>query len=130
MPYQDTQFTATFQFLNAIPNAPVGASPGPPIDLTNATFVAAIATTNPDGSPGTVLLQLSTNGGLMGLTVVNAQQGLLQMTITKAQTKTLPLGTLVFDVMRTDQIDPVSGLAEPQRYTGGFLYVKKPVTVL
>jgi hypothetical protein len=129
MPYQDTQFTATFQFLAAVPNAPVGSAPGLPIDLTTATFVASVANTNSDGSPGTVLLTLSTNPS-GGLSSPNPQQGLLQMIITKAQTKALPLGTLVFDVMRTDLIDPVSGSPEPQRYTGGYLYVKQPVTVL
>jgi len=128
VPYQDTQFVTTFQISNPPAGAPPG-SPGTPMDITGAEFALWIATLDDSGNPDTVLLQLSTDPG-GGLYITNASQGLLKMVLTKEQTKNLPLGTLGFDCMRTDVVDPVTSQAEPQRYFGGVMYVRPPVTAL
>ena len=69
---------------------------------------------------GDELLNITTGGG--GFTVIDGASGRLAMTLTPAQTATLPTGRLVFDVLRTDDLNGDIWLF------GGKVTVKQPVT--
>jgi hypothetical protein len=67
------------------------------------------------------LVTLSTGNG--GFVVTDGPNGRVEMRLTAAQTELLPLGRVVYDVLRTDQANG------PVYYFGGDLKVKQAVTV-
>lgn len=121
--FQETVFSATFAI-----KTKDAAGVRIPLDLTGATFSLWIRRTISSADPALVQLSTATSGGLIILTPPT--DGRLQMVLTKAQTSALPLGLVWADLMRTDQLDPVNFVAEPQRYFGFSIPVLEPVTRL
>lgn len=87
------------------------------VDITGWTFEADFRTS---ADSSTTLLTLTTAN--TGFTITSAGSGLVRMTLTAVQTAMLPVGKVVFDVMRTD-ISP-----GPERLFGASTKVKLPVT--
>jgi hypothetical protein len=86
--YQSAAYTAQFT---------INDQDGNPVNITGWLFHSMFRAELDDDPP---LLDLSSaNGGWVMLDPVN---GRVQMQITKVQAATLPLGRVIFDVMRTD----------------------------
>lgn len=110
--YQDTYYSQNLVFED---------SNGNPVNISGWTFTAHFRVNVGDANPP--LLTLTTANG--GFTVVDAPNGKLSMVITQVQTSLLPVGNVVTDLMRTDQVG-----ASPARYAGITFKVKQPVTRL
>jgi hypothetical protein len=108
--YQDTYYLAPFA---------VTAS-GSPANITGWTLSAEFRVNVSDADPP--LLTLTTENG--GFVITDPANGKFQMQLTKAQTSLLPVGRVVFDIMRTDPV------ASPQRLCGCRAKVKQAVTRL
>lgn len=106
--YQGTYYAAQFQLQNAD-----GTNP----NIAGWTFEAEFRVNISDVAP---LLTLTTAN--TGFSVISPSTGILQMAFTAAQTLTLPVGGLLFDVLRTD-VSP-----GPVYMFGGVMRVKQPVT--
>ncbi len=107
--YQGTYFTQTF----IIKSAEVIT----PIDIANWSFRMHLRDSKDDVVP---LLELTTGNG--GIITLDGIAGSFYMVITAVQSLGLPLGTLVFDILRTN--DPPG----PVWLFGGRIKVRKPVT--
>ena len=92
---------------------------GLPIDVSDWEFAAHIKDARADT---TALVSLTTANG--GFSVTDGPGGRFQMVLTAEQTESLPVGGMVFDVLRTDA-DP-----GPTFLMSGSFRVKLPVTVL
>jgi len=89
---------------------------GAPIDISAWQFEADFR----DRLEGEELLNITTASG--GFAVIDGANGRLQMALTPVQTDSLPIGRLVFDVLRTDDANGDIWLF------GGKVTVKQPVT--
>jgi hypothetical protein len=107
--YRGTYYTVGFTFKD---------SDDAVIDITGWTFESDIKENRADT---TALVNLTTANG--GFAVTDGPNGRLEMRMTAVQTALLPVGRMVFDVLRTD---PANG---PVYYFGGSFKVKTPVTV-
>lgn len=105
--YQGTYFSKNFT---------LKGSDGDPLDMTGWTFRAHVR----DRTDDELLLELSTEN--TGMVLLDGPNGRLTMVMTPEQTLSLPVGTMVFDVLRTD---PATGA---QWLFGGRFKVKQPVT--
>jgi hypothetical protein len=105
--YQGTYYTKTFAFKD---------SDGVAVDITGWEFSADLR----DRLDTEELLTLTTANG--GFAVTDGAAGLMVMSITADLTADLPVGTLVFDVLRTD-ISP-----GPVWLFAGKFKVRQPVT--
>jgi hypothetical protein len=110
--YQDTYYAQGFVLQDKT---------GAPINITSFVWTAAFRVNASDADPP--LLTLSTGNG--GIITTDGPNGKLQVAMTAVQTKTLPLGTIHADFMRTDQVG-----VSPQRYFGATFKVRQPVTRL
>ena len=107
--YQGTYYAVPFQLLDDA-GAPVA-------DITAWQLSADIRDNKTDTAE---LLSLTTANG--GLAVTNGPQARFELRITAVQTALLPLGRMVFDVLRTD------ASPGPVYLFGGSFPVKQPVT--
>lgn len=108
--YQKTAYTLNFTFKDD--NEVV-------IDITGWQFASHIKDARADA---TALVTLTTANG--GFVVTDGPNGRLDMILTAAQTNLLPVGSMVFDLLRTDSSPG------PVYYLGGDFRVKRPVTQL
>lgn len=92
-------------------------SDGVAVNITGWTFRAMIRRQLDDEEE---LVELTTANG--GLTITDAANGRVRFALTAAQTELLPVGRVVFDLMRTD---PANG---PLILCSGKFRVKQPVT--
>ncbi len=106
--YQGAYFTQTFIIKSKEVNVPT--------DITNWSFRMHLRDSKDDVEP---LLELTTENG--GIIILDGVAGSFYMVVTAIQTPGLPLGTLVFDVLRTNAPGPVW-------LFGGRVKVRKPVT--
>ncbi len=106
--YQGTYYTAQFQLAN---------TDGTFVNISGWAFKAEFRVQLSDVDP---LLTLTT--GNTGFSIISASTGLFQMVLTAVQTLALPVGGLVFDVLRTD------ASPGPVYLFGGVIRVKEPVT--
>lgn len=107
--YQGTYYTKTLLFTDA--------DTGAAIDISGRTYEMDIRDAVTDTDPE---LTLTTANG--GLTVTNGAGGALQIAITAVQSAALPLGKMVFDILRTDSSPG------PTWVCSGSFKVKQPVT--
>ena len=107
--YQGTYYSRSFQMMSV--------TTGKPIDITGWTFQAEVRVNLTDAAP-----QLTLTSAAAGFTILDAPNGRFSMNITATQTLALPLGGVIFDVLRTD---PTNG---PVWLFGGRFKVKQPVT--
>lgn len=80
-------------------------STGLPIDISSYTFKSEFQLRASDPNPA--LVQLTTENG--GIVIDDGINGKFSMVMTEDQTVDLPLGRLVFDVVRTDTA-PIPGV--------------------
>lgn len=106
--YQGITYVRLFTICRCIDNSP--------IDITGWEFLSQIRDSREDE---TVLMELSTANG--GWTVIDGPNGRLQMSI-RPEMGTLPVGKMVFDVLRTDITSGMYWIFE------AVFIVKKPIT--
>lgn len=87
-----------------------------PVDITGWTFEADIRAT----LEGEALITLTTANG--GFAITDAANGLFEMRVLAELNADIPVGVVVFDVLRTDA-DP-----GPRWLFGGKIRVREPVT--
>ncbi len=108
--YQGTYYTKTFLLKNA--------SDATAIDVSGYEFEMHIRDQPEDDAP---LLELTTANG--GIDVGdNPSAGQVVLALTAAQTASLPVGKMHFDVLRTDQVNG------PTYLFGGRFLVRQPIT--
>lgn len=107
--YQGTYYARGLIFIDADTELPV--------DISGQTFEADVRDEIADT---TTLLTLNTDNG--GLVVTDGAAGRLEIRITAEQTEELPVGRMVFDILRTD------ASPGPIWMVGGSFKVKQPVT--
>lgn len=105
--YQGTKFEANFTLTDG---------DGDALNISGWTFEAHF---RDDLDDTETLVELTS--AAEDFEILSAADGRLQMTIAAADTADFPLGKVVFDVLRTDDGDPVW-------LFGGSVKVKKPVT--
>lgn len=108
--YQGTYYAQQFVVTDA--------TTGLAVNIAGYTFSADFRVHATDANPP--LLALTSAGG--GFSITDASNGKFQILMTSVQTLALPVGILVFDVLRTD---PVAGSVF---LFGGNVTVKQPVT--
>lgn len=106
--YQGTYYAPQFQLQN---------TDGTNVDITGWQFEAEFRVQLSDALP---LLTLTTAN--TGFSIISASTGILQMAFTAVQTLALPVGALIFDVLRTD------ASPGPLYLFGGRMHVRQPVT--
>lgn len=109
--FQDTTYTVSFQITGGVPAVPV--------NITGWSLTAAFRQRVTDPDPPIFTLTLGD-----GFTITDAVNGKFTMVISTARTKLLPLGRIVFDIMRSDVV------GAPVRLCGGSGKVKEAVTRL
>lgn len=107
--YQDTFYAAAFQVV----------ANGVPVNITGWQLTAEFRVHTRDPDPPLLTLTTANNG----FTITDAANGKFQMQMQQEQTAELPLGHVVFDIMRTDT-------GAPNRLCGGRTKVKQAVTRL
>jgi hypothetical protein len=107
--YQGTYYAVSFTFKD---------SDDAVINITGYTFEADFKESRTDTA---ALVSLTTANG--GFVVTDGPNGMMEMRLTAVQTALLPVGRIVFDVLRTD---PASS---PVYQFGGSFRVKRPVTL-
>jgi hypothetical protein len=107
--YQGTYYAVGFNFVDSNNVA---------VDITGWTFDADIKDNRTDT---TALVNLTTANG--GFVVTDGPNGRVEMRISAVNTALLPIGGMVFDVLRTDV---ASG---PTYLFGGRFKVRRPVSV-